>query len=118
MNSNIAIRQMLTTLAESTPPEVQTICPEKVINIDIELGTTLEGHALRHESNNLSARHASRHATNVLSHGHASQQEHIRSDTETIPDGHASQHTTRRPRTQKESKKRREVITTRGYVSQ
>ena len=86
LNSNIALRQMLTTLAESTPPEVETISTEEVINIDIESETTIEGHALRHETNDLSAGHASQHESNVLSPGHPSQQEYIRSDTETIPD--------------------------------
>ena len=63
---------MLTTPAESTPPEVETIFPEQVINTDIELGTTLEGHALRHVTNDLSAGHASRHEPNLLSPRHAS----------------------------------------------
>ena len=107
LNSNIAVRKMLTTLAESTPREVETIGTEKVININIELGTTLEGHAIRHESKDLSTGHASRHEPNVLSPGHASQQDPIISDTEHVPDGHATRHTSRRPRTEKESKKKK-----------
>ena len=98
LKSNVAVCQMLTSLAESTPPEVETVCPEKVINIDIDLGTTFEGHALRHESNNLSAGHASRHELSLLSPGHPSQQESIRPDAETVTDGHASKYTPRRPR--------------------
>ena len=46
LNSNIAVRQISATLVESTPPEVKKISIEEVINIDIELETTLEGHAL------------------------------------------------------------------------
>ena len=75
LNRNIAVRQMLTTIAESTPPEVKTILTEEVINIDIESETTLQGHASRHEPNYLSTRHASRHEPNVLSPGHDSQQQ-------------------------------------------
>ena len=72
MNDNIAVRKMLTTLAERAPPEVETISTEEVININIKSETTLEGHALQYESNDLSAGHASRHEPNVLSLGNAS----------------------------------------------
>ena len=107
LNSNIALRQMVTTLAESTPPEVETISTEEVINIDIESETILEGHALRHEPIDLSTGYASRNEPNVLSPGHASQQEPIRSDTETVPEGHASQLTPRRLRIPNEILKNR-----------
>ena len=70
-------------------PEVETIKTQEVINTDMELGTTLEGHALRHDSNDLSAGRASRHAPDVISPRHASQQDPIRSDKETVPEGHA-----------------------------
>ena len=73
LNSNIAVRQMLTTLAKSTPPEVEIISTEEVINIDIELRITLEERALRHKSNDLSDVYDSRHEPNVLSPGNASQ---------------------------------------------
>ena len=33
LNSNIAVRKMLTTLTESTPPEVETINTQEVINL-------------------------------------------------------------------------------------
>ena len=88
-------------------PEAETIQTQEVINTDIELGTTLEGHALQHESNDLSTGYASWHPPNILYHGHALQQEPIRSGTETVPEGHASHHTPRRPRTPSESKKRK-----------
>ena len=99
-----SVRQMLTSLAESTPPEGETISTEEVINIDIDSETTLEGHASRHNPKDLSTGHASRHEPNILSPGNASQKERIRSDTETVPDGHALRHEPRGTRTLKESK--------------
>ena len=50
-------------------PEVDNIQTQEVINIDIEPEIILEGHALRHEIDDLSAGHASRHEPNNLSPG-------------------------------------------------
>ena len=68
LNGNITVRKLLTNLAARAPQEVDIINTQEVININIQLETIIEGHALRHESNDLSL-------------GHASQQEPIRSDT-------------------------------------
>ena len=90
---------MIITLAGSTPPEVESINTQEGIKYK-------RRNALRHESNNLSTGHASRHTPNVLYPGHTSQQEPIRSDTETVPEGHASQDPPNKPKkTNPEQKK-------------
>ena len=81
LNSNITVRKLLMNLAARTPQKFDTIKSQEVINIDIQPENILEGHALRHETNDLPAAHASqqdpmhasRHAPNDLSTRHASQ---------------------------------------------
>ena len=102
---------MLTLLAESILPEVETINTQEIIK-------DKRRHALRHESNDLSAGHASRNTPNVLSPGHVLQQEPIRSETETVPEGHASQNPPRLTKTERLDKKRRELIKNRGFAGQ
>ena len=102
---------MLTTLAARTSEEVEKNNTHGVINIDIEPEHILEGHTLQHGPNHLSAAHTSRHEFNVLSPRHATQREPISSDTfnltslngisESVPEGHASRHDPRRPKTEK-----------------
>ena len=83
--------------------EVNTIIPQEVIDINILPEIVSEGHASRHEPDDLST-------------GHASQQEPTSSDTsnpislnvlpETVSEGHVSWHEPCMPRTQKEMRRK------------